>query len=121
MSALIIDKNGDFDYIPNVTKENYLEYYEKNADNMYQVFCFGPALVIGGKSAIDETYVNNIIGSGKDAQRSAIAQIGPLEYLLITAEGPEDEDHNGMTLMGICATVRGSGVSVQRYGMQTCL
>lgn len=99
MDALIVDQNGDFDYIRGVTKQSYLEYYEKNADSMYQAFCFGPVLVENGESVIDESYSNGQIGSGKDAQRSAIAQIGPLEYLLITSEGPEDEDGNGMTIL----------------------
>ena len=99
MDALIVDKNGNFSAIPNITKESYIEYYEANVDAMYQVFCFGPVLVRDGKSVIDESYKNGHVGSGNRTQRSAIAQIGELEYLLIATEGPEDEKGSGMTIL----------------------
>lgn len=84
MDVLIIDKNGDFDYIQNATRQAYTAYFEANADNMYQVFCLGPVLIENGEIIVnDETYANVNIGPQKKVQRSAIAQIGPLEYLLL--------------------------------------
>jgi exopolysaccharide biosynthesis protein len=99
MDALIVDRNGDFDYIQNVTKQSYADYYEAHKDAMYQVFCFGPVMVLDGKSVIDESYQNGNVGSGNKTQRSAIAQIGELEYLLITTEGPQSGDGMGMTIL----------------------
>lgn len=99
MDILIVDMNGDFSYLSNVTRQSYTDYYEANAENMYQVFCLGPVLVEDGKSIVDDqTYANVDIGPRNKVQRSAIAQIGPLEYLLITTEGPQSEDGNGMTI-----------------------
>lgn len=95
---LVIDYNGDFSYIPNCTKQDYEAYYNENQQNMYQVFCFGPVLVENGASVIPEDYKNNYIGAHKNAQRSAIAQIGPLEYLLVTCYSNQVKNNKGMTI-----------------------
>ena len=100
MDILIVDRNGDFSYLRNVTRESYADYYEANADSMYQVFCLGPVLVENGESVVDDTtYANVDIGPQNRVQRAAIAQIGPLEYLLITTEGPQSEEGSGMTIV----------------------
>lgn len=95
---LIIDKNGDLSYMNQVWKKEYNTYYEEHKDEMYQVLCFGPVLVENGVSVITEEYHNGSIGSGNMAQRSAIAQIGPLEYALITSWGPQSKGNKGMTI-----------------------
>ena len=38
------------------------------------------------------------VGGGKKTQRSAICQMGPLSYLLITTEGPEQSRDGGFTI-----------------------
>ena len=72
---LVIDRNGDFGILPACTKEDYVEYYNRHADSMYQVFCFGPAIVLDGRSTIPKDYENGYIISWEQTQRTAIAQI----------------------------------------------
>ena len=98
MDLLIIDKNGNFSYMQTPKKADYAAYYEANKENMYQVFCFGPALVENGVSLIAENYVNRQIGAQNCAQRSAIAQLGELEYMIITSYGNQTKGNKGMTI-----------------------
>jgi exopolysaccharide biosynthesis protein len=105
---LIIDKNGDFSHISGnkdrkngplyPLKADYAAYYEANQENMYQVFCFGPVLVENGVSVIDEKYLNKSIGSQNAAQRAAICQLGPLEYMLVASYGNQTKGNKGMTI-----------------------
>lgn len=95
---LLIDYNGDFSILPGATKASYADYYNAHKDEMYQVFCFGPVLVQDGASVIGEAYLDESLGSQKGTQRSGIAQIGPLEYLLITCDGPQTTGNKGMTI-----------------------
>ena len=85
--VLVIDKNGDFTILPTCTRQAYAEYYDKNADSMYQVFCFGPALVMDGKSIVPENFRNGYFISAEPTQRVALAQIGPLEYAIVVCDG----------------------------------
>lgn len=96
--VLVVDRNGDFTILPSCTKQDYAAYYETNADSLYQVFCFGPALVMDGKSAVPENYRNGYIISAKQTQRVAVAQIGPLEYAIITCDGDAMFYKFGLTL-----------------------
>lgn len=95
---LVIDKNGDFSYLTAPKKEDYATYYEANKDKLYQVFCFGPVLAENGVSVISEDFLNKSIGSQKGTQRSAICQLGELEYMLITCYGPQSKNNKGMTI-----------------------
>ncbi len=104
MDLLVIDMQGNLSALPKCTaKEEYQAYYDANKENMYQVFCFGPLLCQDGVSVIGEDYVNREIGAQNSTQRSAIAQIGPLEYLLITCEGPQSKGSKGMTIFEMAA------------------
>jgi exopolysaccharide biosynthesis protein len=98
MDLLIIDKKGDFSCIQKCTKDMYNQYYEAHVQDMYQVFCFGPLLVENGKSIIAKDYENGSIGAQNSTQRSAIAQLGTLEYMLVTTEGPQSNGSKGMTI-----------------------
>jgi exopolysaccharide biosynthesis protein len=98
MDVLIIDKKGDFDYIQKCTKDMYSQYYEAHAQDMYQAFCFGPVMVVDGKSIIAQDYKNGSVGAQNSTQRSAIAQLGTLEYLLVTTEGPQSNGSKGMSV-----------------------
>ena len=77
----------------------YTAYYQEHKDEMYQVFCFGPALVVDGNSVIDETFHDPKMSKHIDtrAARAAIAQLGELEYLLLTCDDPESRNNDGMT------------------------
>lgn len=95
---LIIDKNGNFSALTTPKKDDYAAYYEANKDSMYQVFCFGPVLVENGVSVIDDKYLNKYIGSQNNAQRTAICQLGELEYMLVCCYGNQTKGNKGMTI-----------------------
>ena len=115
---LVIDKNGDFSYLPLCTKEDYQAYYEANQENMYQVFCFGPVLVENGVSLIDEEYLNKSIGSQNNAQRSAICQLGPLEYMLVTCNSSQTKNNKGMTIYEFASLCEMLGKELNENGCQ---
>lgn len=116
MDVLIIDKNGDFDYIQKCTKDLYNQYYDAHAQDMYQVFCFGPVLVVDGKSVIAPDYKNGNVGAQNSTQRSAIAQLGPLEYLLVTTEGPQSRGSKGMTVPELASLCQELGYQFSETG-----
>lgn len=99
--VLVIDKNGDFHiYLqPHWTwkKENVLEKSALGYEPM-QGFAFGPAFVVDGIKLDQKTYTTQNCGPDKKTQRSAICQTGPLEYLCICCEGPEDPGSKGLTI-----------------------
>lgn len=103
MDLLIIDNNGNLSALEHCNKDEYLRYYNTHQEQMYQVFCFGPVLCRDGLSVIGPEYRNAALISQTSTQRTAIAQIGPLEYLLITCEGPYTKGSKGMTLMEFAA------------------
>jgi len=115
---LVIDMNGDFSYLPLCSREDYQAYYEENQQNMYQVFCFGPVLVENGVSRIDEEYLNKSIGSQNNAQRSAIAQLGPLEYMLVTCNSSQTKNNKGMTIYEFAALCELLGKEFSENGCQ---
>lgn len=113
---LIIDKNGDFAYLNAPQKKDYTEYVEAHQDEMYQVFCFGPVLVENGKSVIAEDYRNNYIGAHKCAQRTAIMQLGQLEYVLVTSYGNQTKGNKGMTIYEFAAVCEQIGLELNPEG-----
>lgn len=68
------------------------EFAEKK---VYQSFTFGPGLVIDGVQ--QKGFTDKKMGSEVRAQRMAIAQVGPLEYLFIASSGPDDKKVDGST------------------------
>ena len=90
--VLLIDTKGDLIILEKATNDNVLAYGE----DAVNVFTFGPALVVNGEPRYG--YRDGSIATHKAAQRMCLAQTGPLEYLLITSEGPEDPDSNGLKL-----------------------
>jgi len=91
--VLVIDQAGDLEILLNAKDEDV----QAVADKAVNIFTFGPALIQDGEPLYGRNRVN--LGRNKQAQRMAICQTGPLEYLLITSEGPEDPpDCNGLTM-----------------------
>lgn len=84
---LFIDENGDFHILLKPTIEDYQAMRDSEL-NIINAFTFGPALVIDGE--IQETDPEHYAYalSYKDA-RTAIGQIGPLEYLLVVVDGDD--------------------------------
>lgn len=116
MDVLIIDKSGNFDAIKKCTRAMYQEYYDAHAENMYNVFCFGPVLVENGLSVIPSDYINNTIGANNRAQRSVIAQLGELEYLLVTTAGPQSKGSRGMTIHELAQLTESLGYEFAETG-----
>ncbi len=102
--VLVIDKNGDFSILKQCTKADYKAYWTEHSQDMYNVLCFGPVLVENGKCVISRSYKNGYIGAEKGTQRSAIAQLGPLEYMIITCSSDQASNYadkqqdKGMTI-----------------------
>ena len=129
---LVIDKNGDLYCLRGYSKQDYADYYAAHADEMYQVFCFGPMLILDGQLAITEQEAKKRnekmdIGVQNSAQRSAIAQLGPLEYMIITCSSEQASDYEdkrprdkGMTLMEFAQACLEAGYSLSENGCLIC-
>lgn len=84
--TLLIDENGDF-HIMTSNEAKKTGFCEKNV--IYNSFNFGPALVIDGELQ----YYRTATSSGLPAHhfghnpRTAVGQLGQLEYLLVAVEG----------------------------------
>ena len=99
--ALIIDTSGDFHIIPHATEEDFAPYEGK----ILHSYCFPCALVIDGelmtfnrKDKDTDSLLAHHIEGWKHAQRSVLCQMGPLSYLIITAEGPDQSKNGGLTI-----------------------
>lgn len=95
---LIVDKQGNLSYLNAPSQADYAAYYEANKENLYQVFCFGPVLVENGTSVLPMDYENAYIGAQKAAQRTALCQLGELEYMLVTSYGNQTDGNKGLTI-----------------------
>ncbi|MBR2823681.1 MAG: phosphodiester glycosidase family protein [Clostridia bacterium] len=97
VDTLVIDEAGDLHILEGETWNSILEQLEKMGGSAVNVLAFGPALVVDGEARYG--YTNRQTSTHRKAQRMAICQTGPLEYMLIASEGPEDlPDKNGLTL-----------------------
>lgn len=64
-----------------------------------QAFVFGPVLVKDGTLVTDfDERLMQLVGGNKKAQRVVLCQMGPLSYLIICSEGPEQSDGGGFTI-----------------------
>lgn len=91
--VLVIDKQGDFHILLRPDKQAIAEFEEAHREDIANAFTFGPALMMDGKVIEDRTQAKT---DGVLAQRIAFCQTGPLSYLVVYCEGPNDEDSTGM-------------------------
>lgn len=93
--ALLIDSQGDFHILRGATQQMCDDW----PGTVVNAFHFGPGLIIGGER-ITEFTREALYGKGADkaAQRICIAQTGPLSYMVIYCEGPENAGSTGMTI-----------------------
>ncbi len=103
--TLIIDDKGDFTIIRPTTKEAF----ESFEGAVVHAFCFGPGLVVDGEAITDLSKVTMDNGKGKKTQRIAIGQTGPLSYLILTCEGPENPGSVGFDLLQMAALCKEMG------------
>ena len=88
LDTLVIDSQGDLVILE---AETWGEIYEKilaMGDRAVNVLTFGPALIVDGEPRYG--YDRRQMSTNRPAQRAAICQAGPLEYILVSSEGPED-------------------------------
>lgn len=86
--ALIIDQNGDFHATKGFSVDN-LEKLKKEGVQPINIFNFGPILVVDGKSQYQKGERIQYANTWPNAPhpRTAIGQLGPLEYLMVVTEG----------------------------------
>lgn len=97
--GLAIDVNGDFHIIRPMTEEGYAQITTPIANS----FAFGPALVIDGE--IQEILNRKVTYK----QRMGIGQIEPLCYVLVAADGPDQEDSVGLSVPQLAELMHGLG------------
>lgn len=110
---LIIDKNGDFHILVDPTKVKVREYLE-NGGTIVNSFNFGPALVVDGEIIV--TTKRQDSGVKRRTQRMAVGQTGPLEYICVATEGPENPGSKGLTIPQLCELMQQLGVR-QAYNL----
>ncbi|MGN1019593.1 MAG: phosphodiester glycosidase family protein [Aristaeellaceae bacterium] len=110
--TLIIDAKGDFTILHPTTREAY----DAFEGEVIHAFCFGPGLVIDGVQLTDMDSVLVDNGKFKQTQRMAICQMGPLSYLILACEGPENDNSVGMTLAEWAALCKEMG-AVNAYNL----
>ncbi|MDO4741359.1 MAG: phosphodiester glycosidase family protein [Eubacteriales bacterium] len=92
MDMLIIDEKGDFHIITDPTMEKIAAF----DGEMVNTFTFGPALIENGE-LVKDNYQDDI-GYDKKTQRMVMAQDGPLSYVFVATEGPENKGSKGLTI-----------------------
>ena len=90
---LVIDDQGDF-HIERGPTPQYMR--EELPYTPVNGFTFGPVLILDGK--VLDCFPRLDYGASGNNQRMAIAQVGPLEYMMICSEGKEDPGSVGLTI-----------------------
>lgn len=98
---LFIDSQGDFHVAYHARRDDIAQVnqaIEALGRTVYNCFSFGPILVDNGQAVFsaDQDYFN--AAPKKKTQRAILAQLGELEYLIVSTEGPEDPGSKGLTL-----------------------
>ena len=94
--CLLIDDKGDFHIIQDPTEESVHAFVDNLDGTIINSFNFGPALVIDGEMVLPVKYFD--AGTTRKTQRMALAQLGPLSYMCVATEGPENEGSVGLTV-----------------------
>lgn len=101
---LVIDENGDFSII-NESEVSAQELLEAGAT---QVYSFGPGLISEGEILVDE---NDEVGRAMASNpRTALAQVGPLHYLFVVADG-RTEESEGLSLYELAQFLKTLGAT----------
>ena len=107
---LIIDEKGDFHIVVDPTEEKVKSF----PGTIVNSFNFGPALVVDGE--IIHTTKDLNVGLDKETQRMGVGQMGPLEYICVATEGPENEGSAGLTIPEFAQLMKDLG-AVQAYNL----
>lgn len=107
LDMLIIDTAGDFHALRQPTRQSLAEALE--AWDVAQCFTFGPVLVMDGQV---QTVYNGYGFSAQDkSPRTAIGQVGPLDYVLVVVDGRQDNSR-GVTHKQLAAFMGSLGCTV---------
>lgn len=116
VDTLIVDTNGDLHAVLGLDQQTLDDAYQamggsvEEGGTILQAFTFGPALVVDGQRA-HEVFVRSDHSEEKKAQRMVIAQDGPLSYVLVCCEGPDEADSQGLTIEEMAQYMLSLGVT----------
>ena len=112
--GLIIDENGDLHILPSVSAGD-LEAFQAE-HQVREAFCFGPGLIIDGETAVFNYKEKTSCGYPTRAQRMVFCQTGPLAYLFLATEGPEQKQP-GLTVPECVELLENLGTVRQAYNL----
>ena len=97
--VMVLDDLGNMHIIQAPKKQDMIDFkaaLEAEGRSIINGYTFGPGLVINGEKQTGFVDMDN--AADRAAQRMCLAQLGPLEYMCISSEGPEDPGSTGLTL-----------------------
>ncbi len=97
--VMVLDDLGNMHIVLAPKKQDMIDFkaaLEAEGRSIINGYTFGPGLVVNGEKQTGFVDMDN--AADRAAQRMCLAQIGPLEYLCISSEGPEDPGSTGLTL-----------------------
>lgn len=97
---LLVDQAGDF----SIASDRCMA--SADANGLWQIFSFGPALVQDGQITVDES--DEVARAKASNPRTAIGQIGPLHYVLVVSDG-RTEESAGLSLAQLAGLMRDVG------------
>ncbi len=112
--ALLIDENADLHILPSMTAGDLAAFQEEH--EVRESFCFGPGLIIDGETQTFNYREKTSCGYPTRAQRMIMCQTGPLQYLFLATEGPE-QDQPGLSVPECVALLEAHGGVLQAYNM----
>jgi exopolysaccharide biosynthesis protein len=102
---LVIDSSGNF----SIVQEGETDAQALADADVWQIFSFGPALVINGQITVTaDSEVNQARNSNP---RTAIGQVGPLHYVFVVSDGRTDESA-GLSLLQLAQVLQEHGCTV---------
>ncbi len=112
--ALFIDENADLHILPSLTAADLEDFQTKH--EIREAFCFGPGLIIDGVKQEFDYRLKNSCGYPTKAQRMIMCQTGPLEYLFLATEGPE-QNQPGLSVPECMTLLEAHGGIQQAYNL----
>ena len=110
--TLIIDRAGDFHLIAPTDSDTVAAFEE----DLREVFCFGPALIIDGEVQEFNYKQKTSCGYPTPAQRIVLCQLDTLSYLIVACEGPEQDKSYGLNVPQMTELCAARGVK-QAYNL----
>lgn len=95
--VLLIDEDGDFHVILADQDPASLDMTVWEGKKVINAFNFGPALIVNNEKVLNTEHVQYMSEPNGRGQRMAIAQTGPLEYMVLTCNNSV-----GMTMDELC-------------------